>query len=126
MASPGDERFGVLVSAAVLGGCGVGEEFLVGARTAAQEMVERVGEQHDEQQAAEGQQPEVAVLDVGVFVGEQGAELARGADILVCRWRIFLSGHGRQECLPHGGGREQDGWAAEAHRGGGGEEFVNE
>jgi hypothetical protein len=33
-------------------------------------MVERVREQQGEQQTAEGQEPEVAVLDVGVFVGE--------------------------------------------------------
>jgi hypothetical protein len=31
VSGPRDEGFGVFVRAAVLGGCGVGEEFLVGA-----------------------------------------------------------------------------------------------
>ena len=48
VAGPGDELFGVLLAAGELGGCGVGEGFLVKAQAAAGEPEERVGPEGDE------------------------------------------------------------------------------
>ncbi len=74
VAGPGDELFGVLLAGGELGGCGVGEGFLVEAQAAAGEPEERVGPQGDEQDAREGDPLQVVVGDVGGFVGEDGGK----------------------------------------------------
>ena len=77
-ARPGEELLGVVEAAGAVGGGGVGEGFLVEADRAAEEPVEGLRPEEDEQQAGGGEGVEVAVLEMGEFVGEDGEELRRG------------------------------------------------
>ena len=75
-ADPAEQLLGI-AAAIVAGGVGIGQTFLVVADRPPQPPEQRVGKQRQQQQPPQGQQPQVAVADVGPLVGQEDTDDAR-------------------------------------------------